>query len=234
MQEYNRKIVSALGCSRQDIFNREERPYLKPLPPQRLLDRKPVKTAIVDQRGYTAYQHDFYFVGADKSGTSVCCRETAGELEILDFKPLRPLASYPLPKTQSVSARRFKHRSQFSPEELYVTRTLSDFKRLAAQLPLFKELLVHIFEAVFSGQLPDMDKTSVCNYVLKLCTDYELFAPSIKEGLQTIIAKGCYENNFMRDVVAKAINKGPEQAEREAEEFIRSSAVRGADYYKGL
>lgn len=231
VDEFNRRVLPKLGMSRQEFFEKYEAPYLQPLPPAelRMTRKTPMKCVLIGTRGYARYEHDDYYLGIEHRGRRVLCSESEGKVFFNDYVSNYLYASYDKPTDISIKIRRFKHREFMTPAEKYVTRTLEDFLRQAELEPLIKDELSAVCTRIFETKgISDVDKTNLCNNILKICRAHELCADVIKQTLQALLKRPGINASDFKYLLVEALkdaDSGDDQPTGPG------SGLRGADYY---
>lgn len=229
-EQINNKVLEQFGMSRREYFEKYEAPYLKPLPPEeeRLSARPDVKTVVIGVRGYARYKNVEYYLGTGLSGHSVICMEKDGSVTFVDFKTNHKLDTYEIPTKPHISVLRLKHKKYFTPAELYVSRTLPSFLKMAKLQPLLTEELTAAFNAVFADpNLAQIDKAAAANEINKLCELYVTTkCQTIKKALRELTSVPNPKAMDIKYGLIKAIS------DSSASEVIPTKGLRGPGYYK--
>ena len=172
-EEHNNKINSS-DYTHRSFFEEFERDHLKPLPiVDTMLDT--VKKATVSSRSYVRFLGNDYAVPNELIGQTVYCMEIPGnKFKILDFLNLKVIATYTIDRKPHPSIKKHKSKELMSAAELYVSRGLDDFLKLATiECPLLKNELQSLYKNIYANiELNDVDKTELCNRILKICVDH--------------------------------------------------------------
>ena len=205
-EEHNNKINSS-DYTHRSYFEEFERAHLKPLPMvENMLDT--VKKAIVSSRSYVRFLGNDYAVPEELIGQTVYCMEIPGnKFNILDFLNLKVIATYTIDRKPHPSIKKHKSKELMSAAELYVSRGLDDFlKQAAIECPLLKDELQGLYKHIYANiELNDVDKTELCNRILKICVDhstrYQEFRMAINFILDSKIDKAEKLLNIIKQVI---------------------------------
>lgn len=154
--------------------------------------------------------------------------EKDGSVTFVDFKTNHKLDTYEIPTKPHISVLRLKHKKYFTPAELYVSRTLPSFLKMAKLQPLLTEELTAAFNAVFADpNLAQIDKAAAANEINKLCELYVTTkCQTIKKALRELTSVPNPKAMDIKYGLIKAIS------DSSASEVIPTKGLRGPGYYK--
>ena len=235
VNEYNAKPISGQQLSRLYYFNKEEKPYLKPLPNDKVNFESATK-ATVSIRGYIRYQYNDYYVGVERCSQNILCLiNQDGKLELRDFKTLEIIVTYKLPTQQEPRIMRYKDPKFYSNDEKYMTRNLKDFLKLSEEFVVFSEQLKAVMRKIWEKvNTPNLDKTQESNQLLEFCSKYETYGSQLKEMLLKILSISKFSFIGLRDCCIETEKQILKQSAETLDFSKLNKNIRGANYYEDV
>lgn len=228
--EFNSRPTSS-GCSHRSYFEAFEKDCLKRLPSQEIiLDN--IRKAIVSARGYVRFLGNDYALSPEYIGQTVYCVENPrNKLQILNFFTMEVIETYSIDRKPHPNIMRYKNKHLMTLAERYALREYDDYKQLInQQCPLLSNELDKLF-AYINGStfvLNQVDKTELCNRVLKLCSEHVECYKELKEAIDLILSTNAKTSLQILKVLKDAISKDSKHKQfTKRKEVVRQVVLAG-------